>query len=309
MRTRRLGSNGPQISVIGFGAWEAGGDAEAWGANESDDAVIRAIRAGLDAGIDWIDTAEVYGDGESERLVGRALDGRRDQVQIASKVAPADEGSGFRPEQVLAACDRSLQRLGIDVIDLYQLHWPDPTGVPVEDTWGAMVQLQDAGKTRFLGVSNFDRELIQRCEVIRHVDSLQQEFSMLALQDRELIAWCGEVGTGVVSYGPLGFGLLTGKISRAQATALSDWRRSEEGPFTDQKLDRDLAIVDGLRPIAGGLGITMAQLALAWNVAQPGVTSAISGSRDPDHARDNAVAGDIELDQDSLSAIEAVLAG
>jgi aryl-alcohol dehydrogenase-like predicted oxidoreductase len=308
MRTRRLGSNGPQISVIGFGAWEAGGDA--WGANESDDAVICAIHAGLDAGIDWIDTAEVYGDGESERLVGRAVDGRRDQVQIASKVAPADEGSGFRPEQVLAACDRSLQRMGTDVIDLYQLHWPDPTGIPVEETWGAMVQLQGAGKIRLLGVSNFDRELIQRCEAMGHVDSLQQEFSMLALQDRDLIAWCGDVGTGVVSYGPLGFGLLTGKVSRAQATATSDWRRSdEEGPFTDQRLDRDLAIVESLRPIAGGLGITMAQLALAWNVAQPGVTSAIAGSRDPDHVRDNAVAGDIELGQDSLSAIEAVLAG
>jgi aryl-alcohol dehydrogenase-like predicted oxidoreductase len=307
MRTRRLGSDGPQISVIGFGAWEAGGDD--WGANESDHAVIRAIHAGLDAGIDWIDTAEVYGDGESERLVGRAVDGRRDQVLIASKVAPADEGSGFRPEQVLSACDASLQRMAIDVIDLYQLHWPDPTGIPVEETWGTMVELQDAGKIRFLGVSNFDRELIQRCELVRHVDSLQQEFSMLALQDRELIGWCGEVGTGVVSYGPLGFGLLTGKISRAQANTTSDWRRSEEGPFTDQKLDGDLAIVDGLRPIADGLGITMAQLALAWNVAQPGVTSAIAGSRNPDHARDNAAAGDIELDQETLSAIEAVLAG
>lgn len=307
MRTLRLGSNGPQLSVIGFGAWEAGGDA--WGANESDDAVIRAIHGGLDAGIDWIDTAEVYGDGESERLVGRAVDGRRDHVLIASKVAPDDEGSGFRPEQVLAACDGSLLRMAIDVIDLYQLHWPDPTGIPVEETWGAMVQLQDAGKIRFMGVSNFDRELIQRCETIRHVDSLQQEFSMLALKDRELIGWCGEVGTGVVSYGPLGFGLLTGKISRAQANATSDWRRSEDGPFTDQKLDGDLAIVDGLRPIADGIGITMAQLALAWNVAQPGVTSAIAGSRNHDHARDNAAAGDIELHQDSLSAIEAILAG
>lgn len=307
MRTRRLGSDGPQISVIGFGAWEAGGDD--WGANESDHAVIRAIHAGLDAGIDWIDTAEVYGDGESERLVGRAVDGRRDQVLIASKVAPADEGSGFRPEQVLSACDASLQRMAIDLIDLYQLHWPDPTGIPVEETWGAMMGLQDAGKIRFLGVSNFDRELIQRCEAIRHVDSLQQEFSMLALQDRELIGWCGEVGTGVVSYGPLGFGLLTGKISREQANTTSDWRRSEEGPFTDHKLDGDLAIVNGLRPIGDGLGITMAQLALAWNVAQPGVTSAIAGSRNPDHARDNAAAGGIELDQETLSAIEAVLAG
>ena len=305
MRTRSLGSAGPNISVIGFGAWEAGGDA--WGANESDDAVIRAIHAGLDAGIDWIDTAEVYGDGESERLVGKAVAGRREGLVVASKVAPAPEGSGFRPEQIRAACEASLLRLGLDQIDLYQLHWTDDE-IPVEDSWGAMAALQDAGLVRWIGVSNFGEDTIRRCESIRHVDSLQQEFSMLALQDRELIRWCGEVGTGVVSYGPLGFGLLTGKISRAQANAASDWRRSDDGPFTDEKLGEDFAIVDGLRPIADGLGITMAQLALAWNVAQPGLTSAIAGSRNPDHARDNAAAGDIELDQDSVSAIEAVLA-
>lgn len=306
MRTRRLGSNGPKISVIGFGAWEAGGDA--WGANESDHAVIRAIHAGLDAGVDWIDTAEVYGDGESERLVGRAVAGRREGVVVASKVAPAPEGSGFRPEQIQAACEASLGRLGLDKIDLYQLHWTD-SEIPVEDSWGAMAALQDAGLVRSIGVSNFGEETIRRCESIRHVDSLQQEFSMLTLEDRRLIGWCGEVGTGVVSYGPLGFGLLTGKISRAQADTTSDWRRSEEGPFTDEKLDRDFAIVDGLGPIAQRLRITMAQLALAWNVAQAGVTSAIAGSRNPDHARDNAVAGDAELDQETLSAIEAVLAG
>ncbi|MEP6973048.1 MAG: aldo/keto reductase, partial [Actinomycetota bacterium] len=182
MRTARLGTNGPELSIVGFGAWEAGGDA--WGANESEDAVIDAMRAGLDAGMNWIDTAEVYGKGVSETIVGQAVAGRRDQVLIASKVAPADEGSGFRPDQVQAACDASLGRLGIDVIDLYQLHWPEPNGTPVEDTWAAMVGLLDSGKVRFIGVSNFDRELIERCEKIYHVDSLQQEFSMLALDDR-----------------------------------------------------------------------------------------------------------------------------
>ncbi|MEO8422471.1 MAG: aldo/keto reductase [Actinomycetota bacterium] len=296
------------MSVIGFGAWEAGGDA--WGANESEETVIGAMRAGVDAGMDWIDTAEVYGKGVSERLVGRAVADRRDQVLVATKLGPVPEGSGFLPDQVRAGCEGSLSRLGIDVIDLYQLHWPDSTGVPIEDTWSAMGELQDAGKVRFIGVSNFDRGLIERCEAIRHVDSLQQEFSMLALDDRELIRWCGEQGTGVVSYGPLGFGLLTGKISREQAVSASDWRRAEDdGPFTDQKLDRDLAIVESLRPIAEPLGITMAQLALAWNAAQPGVTSAIAGSRDPDHARDNAAAGDVELDAQTLSDIDVVLTG
>ena len=306
MRTERLGRNGPELSVVGFGAWEAGGDA--WGANESEAGVIGAMHAGLDAGMNWIDTAEVYGQGVSETIVGRALAGRRDGVVVATKVAPASEGSGFLPEQVRAACDVSLGRLSITEIDLYQLHWPDESGIPVEDTWGAMAELQDTGKVRCIGVSNFDRAMIERCESIRHVDSVQQEFSMLALDDRDLIRWCGENGTGVVAYGPLGFGMLTGKISREQARSTTDWRRTDDdGPFTDAKLDTDLVIVDGLRPIADGLGISMAQLALAWNAAQPGVTSAIAGSRDPDHARDNAAAGDVQLNAETLASIESLL--
>jgi aryl-alcohol dehydrogenase-like predicted oxidoreductase len=308
MRMRQLGSRGPDLSAIGFGSWEAGGDA--WGANESEETVIGAIRAGLDSGINWIDTAEVYGKGVSETLVGRAVAERRDQVLVATKVGPSPEGSGFRPEEVRAGCEGSLGRLGVDVIDLYQLHWPDSTGVRIEDTWGAMSELQDAGKVRHIGVSNFDRGLIERCEAIRHVDSLQQEFSMLALDDRDLIRWCGEQGTGVVSYGPLGFGLLTGTISREQAMSASDWRRAEDdGPFRDENLDRDFTIVQALRPIADRLGITMAQLALAWNISQPGVTSAIAGSRDPGHTRDNAAAGDLELDEKALAEIEGVLTG
>ncbi|MDP9297388.1 MAG: aldo/keto reductase [Actinomycetota bacterium] len=306
MRTARLGSAGPPISVIGFGAWEAGGDA--WGANESDTTVIAAMHAAFDAGISWIDTAEVYGNGLSESLVGKAVAGRREEVFVATKVAPADEGSGFRPEEIRAACDASLARLGIDVIDLYQLHWPDPLGIPVEDSWGAMGGLLDAGKVRLIGVSNFDRDLIERCEAIRHVDSLQQEFSMLRLEDRDLIRSCGERGTGVVSYSPLAAGMLTGAFDRARARAVPDWRRDEaEGPFADANLDRSLAVVDALRPFAERLEITLAQLALAWNVAQPGVTSAIAGSRDAEHARANAAAGDLELDPDTLAEIDSLL--
>ena len=307
MRTERLGSSGPEMSVIGFGSWEAGGDQ--WGPNASEGSVIDAMRAGLDAGMNWIDTAEVYGKGVSESLVGRAVSGRRDQILVATKLGPAPEGSGFRPDEVRAGCEASLARLGIDVIDLYQLHWPDETGVPLEETWGAMARLVDAGTVRSIGVSNFDRGLIERCEAIRHVDSLQQEFSMLALDDRELIRWCGERGIGVVTYGPLGFGLLAGNISKEQARSVDDWRRESDGPFRDENLDRDLAIVAGLRTIAERLTISMAQLALAWNVAQPGVTSAIAGSRDPGHARDNASAGDVELDEATLAEIERLLAG
>lgn len=298
---------------MGFGAWEAGGTA--WGPNASDEAVIGAMRAALDAGINWIDTAEVYGDGVSESLVGRAIAGRRDDVIVASKVAPRPEGSGFRPEQITLACDASLGRLGIDVVDLYQLHWPDE-GVPAEDSWGAMAGLQDAGKVRWIGVSNFVRELIDRCEAVRHVDSLQPEFSMLHRDRDDLIAWCGEQGTGVVSYGPLAFGLLTGAVTAETTFPEGDWRGQDSEPddpdevdlFNPDMLPRVLDLVARLRPIAERLGVTLPQLALAWNVHQPGVTSAIAGSRNPDHVRSNALAGDLTLDGETLAEVNALLA-
>ncbi|OLE97064.1 MAG: hypothetical protein AUG75_12700, partial [Cyanobacteria bacterium 13_1_20CM_4_61_6] len=288
MHTQRLGAKGPELSVIGFGAWEAGG--VDWGPNRSESDVIDAIRAGFDAGMNWVDTAEVYGDGVSELLVGKALAGRADGVLLATKVAPEPEGTGFRPEQVRAACDASLGRLGIDVIDLYQLHWPDGTGVPVEDTWGAMSRLVDAGKVRWVGVSNFDRTLIERCRAIRDVESLQQEFSLVHLDDRELIRWCGEVGIGVLSYSPLGAGLLTGTLHRADAERIDDWRASD-GLTSAGHLDRAFALVDGMRHVAERLGVSVPQLALAWNWHQPGVTSAIAGSRNAEHTRSNAAAG------------------
>jgi aryl-alcohol dehydrogenase-like predicted oxidoreductase len=306
MRRRRLGKQGPEISVVGYGAWEAGGTA--WGPNESEQVVIDAIRAGLDAGIDWVDTAEVYGDGISERLVGRALEGRRDEVVVASKVAPRPEGSGFAPAQVREACEKSLDRLGTDRIDLYQLHWIDETGVPLEETWGAMGDLQDAGLVRHLGVSNFDRDQIQQCLAIRHVDSLQPEFSMLTRANGDLIRWCGEQGIGVVSYAPLAYGLLTGAITAETTFEAGDWRGQEpedEGPFTD--LPRSLATVDRLRPVADRLGISLADLALAWNVHQPGVTAAIAGSRNPEHVRANATSGDVELDTATLEELDSLL--
>ena len=304
VHTQRLGARGPELSVIGFGAWEAGGDA--WGPNRSESEVIDAIAAGLDARMNWVDTAEVYGDGVSEMLVGKALAGRRDGILVATKVAPAPDGSGFRPEQVRVACDASLGRLGVEVIDLYQLHWPDRTGVPVEDTWGAMDGLVDAGKVRWVGVSNFDRTLIERCRAIRDVNSLQQEFSLLRLDDRELIRWCGEVGIGVLSYSPLGAGLLTGAFGREDAERIDDWRASD-GLTSVGHLDRVFALVDGMRPAAERLGVTLSQLALAWNWQQPGVTSAIAGSRDAEHTRSNAAAGDLELDERTLAELEALI--
>ncbi|MGH2830157.1 MAG: aldo/keto reductase, partial [Actinomycetota bacterium] len=158
MKSRRLGNDGPEISVIGYGAWEA---SEHWGTVD-EDAIIAAIHAALDAGVNWIDTAEVYGPHTSERIVGRAVAGR-DGVLIATKVAPAPAGSGFDKDGIRRACEASLARLGRDTIDLYQLHWPDQT-VPVEESWEAMVMLADEGLVRWLGVSNFGKSLIERCE-------------------------------------------------------------------------------------------------------------------------------------------------
>jgi aryl-alcohol dehydrogenase-like predicted oxidoreductase len=310
MRMKRLGSSGPEISVVGFGAWEAGGDA--WGPNPPDDEVIKAVRAALDAGITWIDTAEVYGDGTSEGLVGRAIEGRREGVVVATKVAPRPDGTGFRGDEVPAACRASLKRLGVDHVDLYQLHWPDDD-VPVEETWEAMAALIDEGLVRHIGVSNFDQGLIERCERIRHVDSLQPHFSMLHLRNRDLIRWCGEQGIGVVAYGPLGFGLLTGAIDMETAFDPRDWRSGRSGNgsyrrfFAPGKRERSLAVVDGLRGVAERLGITVGQLALAWTFHQPGVTSAIAGSRNPQHVRENAAAGDVELDTQTFEELEEVI--
>jgi aryl-alcohol dehydrogenase-like predicted oxidoreductase len=306
VRRRELGARGPEISVVGYGAWEAGG--AAWGPNESEDVVIDAIRTGIDAGIDWIDTAEVYGDGVSETLVGRAISGRRDDVVLATKVAPQPEGSGFAPARVRDACEKSLARLGTDRVDLFQLHWPDDGGTPLEATWGAMCELQDAGLVRAIGLSNFGREQIERCLAIRHVDSLQPEFSMLVREHAELIRWCGEQGIGVITYGPLAFGLLTGAIRSDTGFTPGDWRgeKQEEGPFAD--LAGSLEVVDRILPVAERIGCTLSQLALAWNIHQPGVTAAIAGSRNPSHVRANAAAGDIELDGATLAELNALLA-
>jgi aryl-alcohol dehydrogenase-like predicted oxidoreductase len=310
MRMRRLGSNGPEISVVGYGAWEAGGGSE-WGNAKPDEQIVDAIRAGLEAGIGWIDTAEVYGTGRSEELVGRAVADRRNDALVFTKVAPAPEGSGFRPEEVHKACRRSLERLGIEHLDLYQLHWPDSTGVPLEDTWGAMAELVDEGLVRHIGLSNFDREPIERCETIRHVDSLQPEFSMLELENRELIAWCGEHGIGTITYGPLAYGILSGSITAETGFDPGDHRARGgevwETFLRPEVIDRTMAVVDGLRGVAGRLGASVADVAIAWNVAQPGVTGAIVGSTRPGHVRSNAAAGDLALDDETLQELERIV--
>lgn len=312
MKMQKLGSQGPEISVVGFGAWEAGGTG--WGAEVPDEQTIDAMRAAIDAGITWIDTAEVYGRGRSEELVGLALEGR--DALVFTKVAPAGAGTGFRPEQVKKAARASLDRLRRDVIDVYQLHWPD-NSVPVEETWGAMAELVDEGLVRYIGVSNFDRELIERCEKIRHVDSLQPEFSMLHQAGRHrFFPFCKENGTGIVAYGPLAYGLLTGAITADTEFDASDWRSgkssfsySYDEYYAPGVKEKHLEKVEQLKKIAERLDVSMAQLALAWVFHQTGVTGAIAGSRSPDHVRDNAGAGTITLNADDLAEVDTILEG
>jgi aryl-alcohol dehydrogenase-like predicted oxidoreductase len=308
MRTKRLGRDGPEISVVGFGAWEAG-KSEEWGEPPPDEQIVAAIDVVFETGIGWIDTAEVYGLGTSEEFVGRVTAGRRDEIQLFTKVAPGPRGTGFRPEEVGKACRQSLQRLGTDHLDLYQLHWPDDS-VPLEDTWGAMAALVDEGLVRNVGVSNFDKGQLERCLAIRHVDSLQQEFSMFARDDRELIRWCGEQGIGVLAYGPLAYGLLAGAISMDTTFPDGDFRGSGEtwgALFAPEVRRRELGIVDDLGAIAERLGLTVAQLALAWTFHQDGVTGAIAGSRNPDHVRTNSAAGEVTLESATLDEIETLL--
>jgi aryl-alcohol dehydrogenase-like predicted oxidoreductase len=311
MKTSKLGTNGPEISVIGYGAWEAGG--MQWGPNPPDDQVITAMRTAIDAGVTWIDTAEIYGGGKSEELVRQALDGR-DEVLVFTKLAPKGPGSGFDRAGVRAGCEASLQRLGLDVIDLYQLHWPDQR-TPVEETWEAMASLVNDGLVRHIGVSNFDQDLIERCERIRHVDSLQPHFSMLwrEARDERLLEFCKRNGTGVIAYAPLGFGILTGAFDKDTTFSDDDWRSGKLGErgydflFAPGKFERNIDIVDELRPVADRLGVTPGQLALAWVVRQEGVTGAIAGSRDPTHVTENAGGGDVDLSDKDLEEIEEVI--
>src|SRR5688572_13989100 len=165
MQTKKLGSQGPDISVIGYGSWEAGG--KGWGPNPADEQVIEAIHAGIRAGVNWVDTAEIYGRGKSEELVGRALEDQPSTL-VFTKLAPAPSGSGFGKDEVRAGVEGSLGRLGRDHLDLYQLHWPDDS-IPVEETWEAMAAVKEEGLVRYIGVSNFDRDLIERCEKVAHV--------------------------------------------------------------------------------------------------------------------------------------------
>ena len=312
MRSRRLGKNGPAISVAGFGTWAAGGDM--WGKTQ-DDEIVAAMRRAFELGITWYDTADAYGWGHAEELVAEAFEGRRDEIFIATKLGIRKSGFSLAPNYIRKACDASLKRLRTDRIDLYQIHWPGDRSTPLEDSWTAMAALQDAGKVRFIGVSNFRVKHLAKCEPIRHVDSLQPEYSMLIRDaENEVIPWCREHGTGIVTYGSLAYGLLTGKFTADATFEPSDWRSGSMGIdyydrlFAPKVFGKHLDTVGGLKQIAAGLGVTVAQLAIAWLLREEAVTAAIVGVKRPSQIEETAPAGDLVLDASTLEQIEKVLA-
>jgi len=312
METRSLCRAGPEISVIGYGAWEAGGGV--WGPAVDERTVLDAMEAAIETGMTWIDTAEVYGRGRSEELVGKVVGNHRGDVLVFTKFAPY--GSRREPSDVGAALRGSLDRLGTDHVDLYQIHWPDESALPLEEVWGAMADAQDEGLARHIGVSNFDRGLIERCEAIRHVDSVQNQLSLLHRDDREqLLPWLEGQGIGYLAYGPLAFGLLSGAFSRETTFHEDDWRSGRKFDmdyygelFAPGVFEANVDRVDRLKPIAQRLGIELSLLSLRAVVDIPGVTAAIAGSRKADHVRSNALAGELSLRPDVLAEIEAALA-
>ena len=311
---RRLGSRGPEITPVGFGAWAIGGGDWAFGWGPQDDAdSIAAIHAALDAGVSWIDTAAAYGLGHSEEVVARALEGVSDRPLVFTKCGMVWQDQedrvprpNLRPEHIRRECDDSLRRLRVEAIDLFQFHWPDTrTGTPVEESWGVMADLVRQGKVRWAGVSNFDVALLERCEPIHHVDSLQPPFNAIQREaGGDLLPWCAEHGTGVIVYSPMMSGLLTDRFSadRMRTMDAGDWRRGFP-EFNEPALSRNLALRDALAPVADRHGVSIAATAVAWTLAWPGVSGAIVGGRTPEQVDGWIEGGRLELSGDDLEEV------
>jgi aryl-alcohol dehydrogenase-like predicted oxidoreductase len=316
--TVRLGRSGAAFTRLGLGTWAIGGPWRfGWGPVDDAES-IAAIRRAVDEGINWVDTAAVYGLGHAEEIVGRALEGRAtgEEVLVCTKCGRKTRPDGtpygdLRPGSIRAECDASLRRLGVERLDLYQIHWPDlDSGTSLEESWSAMADLVEEGKVRWIGVSNFDVEQLGRCEAIRHVDSLQPPLSMLqrgALSD--VIPWAAAHQTGVIVYSPMASGLLSGSFDRDRLESLpADDMRRRRPEFAEPSLSRNLALVERLRVIAGELGCSVAELAIAWALAQDGVTGAIVGARRPDHVDGWLGAANLQLTEEQLRAIEDAIA-
>jgi aryl-alcohol dehydrogenase-like predicted oxidoreductase len=313
MKYRKLGKNGPEISVIGFGSWAIGGGgwASAWG-NQDDELSIESVRVALDNGINFYDTAAVYGLGHSEEVIGKALKSDRDKVVLATKCGLVwDENKTTSKngtyDSILREAEASLRRLGTDYIDLYQMHWPDTdANAPAEETMRAMDKLVQDGKVRYVGVSNYNVPLLEASLSVRHVDSLQPPYSILRpAVEKEILPFCLEKGIGVVAYSPLTSGLLSGNYTYDTKFSDDDWR-SRNAAHTGEGLRKNVDRVEKLKVIASRYGITMPQLAIAYDLAHPALTSALVGVRKPSHILSVLQAIDVTLDEATLSEIRKI---
>jgi aryl-alcohol dehydrogenase-like predicted oxidoreductase len=314
MQTRKLGYADLTLTTVGLGTWAMGGPWQwGWGPQDDDEAVA-AILAALEAGINWIDTAPAYGLGHSEELVGQALRQTKHKPLIATKCGllwndRREKVPCLKPDSIRRECQASLDRLGVDRIDLYQMHWPDPPE-GIERAWEEMARLADAGKVRYLGVSNYNVEQMERVGRIHPIASLQPPYSMLHREvEKELLGYCGAHEIGVVAYSPMQRGLLTGKFSHERLAALApDDHRRRMPEFQEPQFSATLELVEQLQKIAGGHGRPVAQLAIAWVLRRPEVTAAIVGARRPDQIGETAGAGDWNLGKNDIDEIETLLA-
>lgn len=319
MEQRQLGKSDVKVPPIVFGAWAIGG--WMWGGTDDDDA-IAAIHAAIDAGMNAIDTAPVYGYGHSEEIVGRAIKRRRHEVVIATKCGmrwDRQDGEFFfeskdadgndtaiyrvlKADSIVEECERSLKRLGIDVIDIYQCHWMDNT-TPVEETWEAMTKLVADGKIRAAGVSNFTTESMQTCMDIGLVASNQPPYSLLLRKiEDDVLPFCLKNDIGTLAYSPLQNGILTGKVTMDR-TFPADDLRSRSPWYQPANRRRVLDALDAIKPIADGYGVTLGQLAINWTIGEPGVTVALVGARNPAQAKENAAAAEFSLTSDERATI------
>lgn len=312
MEKRQLGFTDLHLTTIGLGTWAIGGGGWEFGWGDQDDAEsIATIHRALDLGMNWLDTAAVYGLGRSEAVIGRALQGRRDQVIVATKCGLRwdDQGNVHRssqPDSLREELENSLRRLQTDTIDLYQIHWPDEN-TPLEESWATLASFVQEGKVRYLGVSNFSVEQIKICQSIHPVASVQPPYSLLRREiEADLLPYCAEHNIGVVAYSPMESGLLTGSFD-IDSKDPDDWRR-REARFQEPQLSRNLAFVDALRPIAERTGHTVAHLAVAWTLRKPVVTAAIVGARTVSQVERTMRAADYRLSDAELAAIERAYA-
>ncbi len=314
--TQKLGTTGMEITRVGFGAWAVGGAGYAfgWGAQEDEDSVA-AIRHAVERGVNWIDTAAVYGLGHSEEVVARALRGLSadDRPYIFTKCGLVwDERDPEAPPRrvgdpasIRRELEASLRRLEVERIDLYQMHWPPDDGTPLEVYWETLVKLREEGKVRAVGLSNHAVDQLRAAERIDHVDSLQPPFSAIRREAAAAeLEWCADHGTGVIVYSPMQSGLLTGAFTAERAAGLpaDDWR-SRSPDFTGEGLERNLALAEAMRPVAERHDVSVAAVAVAWTLAWRGVTGAIVGARSPRQVDGWVAAATLELTDADLDEI------